>query len=134
MSSGTKQAPGEQAAGEVEGAELGADDVADAEVRRAHRRRRNVVTPPAGTVTDSFVRPKRTKLSLIRPTARWKSFEARKTPAFASSWMSAPTPMALNSWIAASAAALAGLVDLARGDRLGERQRRGPRPSRGAGS
>ncbi len=43
------------------------------------------------------------KLSLTLPTAIWKVFEARKTPASPSSLMRAPTPIAPNSCMAASA-------------------------------
>ena len=62
-----------------------------------------MLTPPAAIWVESPLRPSRTKLSLNFPTATLNVFEAWKTPASPSSLTSAPTPMALKSWTAASA-------------------------------
>ena len=62
----------------------------------------NVVMPPAVIFDEVSVRPSLTKLCLTVPTPISKSLPARKMPKPSSSLMTAPTPIAWNSCIAAS--------------------------------
>ena len=118
-----EQPPRQQAAGEVQRAELGPDDVADAQVRGRDGRGREA-GDAAGRHLDGECRsgPASRSSACSVPMPMAKSFEERKMPNPSRKRTTAPTPIARNSCSAASAALLACLVDFAGGHRLGEGQ------------
>ena len=129
-----EQAPRQQAAGEVQRAELGADDVAHAEVGRGDVRRREMRHPAGGHLGHGLADAQLDEALLHRADLDRHLVRGPEDPEAVQQLDHRAHEHGAEQLQRGFRSLLAGLVDFRRGHRLGEGQRRGLRPSRAAGS